>query len=103
MKSSIPTLKRSLTVKHEDMNGGESPLHNFVKAKKKINQTFDEIGKYLEESSQFLCSCELSDDHKEDVKDFSAEVFETSFKLCNSGYRRKARSNSIAMQNYQSF
>ena len=86
MKSSIPTLKRSLTVKHEDMNGGESPLHNFVKAKKKINQTFDEIGKYLEESTQFLCSCELSDENSEDVKAFSAEVMKSLmlFKYCSS-------------------
>ena len=74
MKSNSSYLKRSLSVKQEDMNGAESPLHNFVKAKKKINQTFDEIGKYLEESSQFLCGCEISDENKDDVKGFASDV-----------------------------
>ena len=57
------------------MNGvnGESPLHNFVKAKQKINSTFGEIGKYLENCNNFLADCNISDDNEE-IKKFSTEV-----------------------------
>eukprot|EP00794_Sanderia_malayensis_P015023 gene15023-16573_t len=39
-----------------------SPLQRFVRAKKLINQTFDELAKYLKEARDFLADCEISDD-----------------------------------------
>lgn len=39
-----------------------SPLQRFVRAKKLINQTFDELTRYLKEVNDFLVDCEISDD-----------------------------------------
>ena len=39
-----------------------SPLQRFVRAKKLINQTFDELTKYLKEVRDFLMDCEVSDE-----------------------------------------
>lgn len=39
-----------------------SPLQRFVRAKKLINQTFDELAKYLREARDFLVDCEISDE-----------------------------------------
>ena len=63
-------------MKDGEMNGvnGVSPLHNFVKAKHKINSTFGDIGKFLEDCNNFLSECKISDDSNEDVKKFSSEV-----------------------------
>ena len=58
------------------MNGviGESPLHNFVKAKQKINSTFGDIGKYLDDCNNFLSDCKIADDSDKEIKKFSSEV-----------------------------
>lgn len=63
-------------MKDGEMNGvnGESPLHNFVKAKQKINSTFGDIGKYLENCNNFLSYCKIADDNNEEIKKFSTEV-----------------------------
>ena len=37
-----------------------SPLQRFVRAKKLINQTFDELTKYLKDVNDFLINCEIS-------------------------------------------
>ena len=39
-----------------------SPLQRFVRAKKLINQTFDELTRYLKEVNDFLIDCEISED-----------------------------------------
>ena len=76
MRSSSSHLKRGLSLKGTELNGvnGESPLHNFVKAKQKINATFSDIGKFLEGCNHFLSECELADESKDEVKKFSKEV-----------------------------
>ena len=53
-----------------------SPLQRFVRAKKLINQTFDELTKYLKEVRDFLMDCEVSDelDH-ETRKDLEQVIF----------------------------
>lgn len=63
-------------MKDGEMNGvnGESPLHNFVKAKQKINATFGDIGKYLEDCNNFLADCKIADENEQDIKKFSTEV-----------------------------
>ena len=63
-------------MKDGEMNGvnGESPLHNFVKAKQKINATFGDIGKYLEDCNNFLVDCKIADENEQDIKKFSTEV-----------------------------
>lgn len=63
-------------MKDGEMNGvnGESPLHNFVKAKQKINSTFGEIGKYLKDCNSFLSDCKIADDNNEDIKKSYSEV-----------------------------
>jgi hypothetical protein len=65
-----------MSLKDNDINGstGQSPLHNFVKAKKKINKTFTEISKYLIETTEFISACEVADENKADVKKFAGEV-----------------------------
>jgi len=68
--------KRAFSLKDGEMNGvkGESPLHNFVKAKQKINSTFGDIGKFLENCNNFLSDCNISDDKNEEIRKFSTEV-----------------------------
>lgn len=63
-------------MKDGEMNGvnGESPLHNFVKAKQKINSTFGDIGKYLDDCNNFLSDCKIADDNDKDIEKFSSEV-----------------------------
>eukprot|EP00795_Rhopilema_esculentum_P007126 gene7126-12781_t len=39
-----------------------SPLQVFVRAKKLINQTFDELARYLKETRDFLTDCEITDE-----------------------------------------
>ena len=82
MRNSSSQFKRAFSLKDGDMNGvhGESPLHNFVKAKQKINSTFGDIGKYLENCNNFLADCKISDDNNEEIKKFSAEVCATDIK-----------------------
>lgn len=76
MRNSSSQFKRAYSLKDGEMNGvhGESPLHNFVKAKQKINSTFGDIGKYLENCNNFLADCKISDDNNEEIKKFSTEV-----------------------------
>ncbi|EDO42379.1 predicted protein [Nematostella vectensis] len=77
MRNSGSIPKRSFSVKESDKNGvGEhsSPLHNFVKAKKKINETVSEIGKYLDEANRFICGCEIAEDYKSNIKGFACDV-----------------------------
>lgn len=68
------TLKKSVSIadKVSSLNVVESsinsPLHRFVRAKKRINQTFDEILQYLKESRQFLIDCEISDQYDLEAK-----------------------------------
>ena len=68
------TMKKSLSIadKVSSLNVVEgsinSPLHRFVRAKKKINQTFDEIMDYLKESRQFLIDCEISNQYDGETK-----------------------------------
>ena len=68
------TLKKSVSIadKVSSLNVVESsinsPLHRFVRAKKRINQTFDEILQYLKESRQFLIDCEISDQYDGEAK-----------------------------------
>ena len=38
-----------------------SPLQRFVRAKKRITQTFEEVTKYLKEARDFLVECEISE------------------------------------------
>lgn len=76
MRNSSSQFKRAFSLKDSEMNGvnGESPLHNFVKAKQKINSTFGDIGRYLENCNNFLADCNVSDDNDEEIKKFSTEV-----------------------------
>ena len=68
------TIKKSVSIadKVSSLNVVESsinsPLHRFVRAKKRINQTFDEILQYLKESRQFLIDCEISDQYDVEAK-----------------------------------
>ena len=45
-----------------------SPLQRFVRAKKLINQTFDELKRYLTDVNDFLIECEISDDLDRETK-----------------------------------
>ena len=76
MRNSSSQFKRAFSLKDGEMNGvnGESPLHNFVKAKQKINSTFGDIGGYLENCNNFLADCNISDEDNEEIKKFSTEV-----------------------------
>lgn len=76
MRNSSAQFKRAFSMKDGGMNGvnGLSPLHNFVKAKQKINSTFGDIGKFLEDCNNFLSECKIADDNNEDLKKFSSEV-----------------------------
>ena len=76
MRNSSAPFKRALSMKDGEMNGanGVSPLHNFVKAKHKINSTFSDIGKFLEDCNNFLSECKIANDSDEDVKKYSSEV-----------------------------
>eukprot|EP00112_Aurelia_sp_Birch-Aquarium-sp1_P000229 Seg1019.4 transcript_id=Seg1019.4/GoldUCD/mRNA.D3Y31 product=Mitofusin-2 protein_id=Seg1019.4/GoldUCD/D3Y31 len=59
-----------------------SPLQRFVRAKKLINQTFDELTKYLKEVRDFLMDCEVSDelDHetRKDLEQVSSYLDQVS-------------------------
>ena len=87
MRNSSSQFKRAFSLKDGEMNGvnGESPLHNFVKAKQKINSTFGDIGKYLENCNNFLSDCNISGDKDEEIKKFSTEVCvsEVNCKTCS--------------------
>ncbi|XP_073249397.1 mitofusin-2-like [Porites lutea] len=76
MRNSSAPFKRALSMKDGEMNGvnGVSPLHNFVKAKQKINSTFGDIGKYLEDCNNFLSGCVIADESNEEIKKFTCEV-----------------------------
>lgn len=84
MRSTSSFLKRTMSLKDNDINGAtaQSPLHNFVKAKKKINKTFTEISKYLLETTQFISSCEVADEDKAEVKKFAEEVCVFALFIC---------------------
>lgn len=45
-----------------------SPLQRFVRAKKKINQTFDEIFEYLKESRKFVIDCEITEENDRETR-----------------------------------
>ena len=45
-----------------------SPLQRFVRAKKLINQTFDELTRYLKDANDFLVDCEISDELDRETK-----------------------------------
>jgi len=81
MRNSSAPFKRALSMKDGEMNGvnGVSPLHNFVKAKQKINSTFGDIGKYLEDCNNFLSGCVIADESNEEIKNFTSEVSGLSF------------------------
>ena len=83
MRNSSAQFKRALSMKDGEMNGvnGVSPLHNFVKAKQKINSTFGDIGKFLEDCNNFLLGCKIADDSNEDIEKFSREVSYTRLPL----------------------
>lgn len=76
MKNSSSQFKRAKSLKDGEMNGvnGESPLHNFVKAKQKINAIFGDIREYLEDCSKFLADFRIADENEHDIKKFSSEV-----------------------------
>lgn len=74
MRSSSSHIKRAMSVKDNDFLEGESPLHNFVKAKKKINTTFEAIKSLLEETNGYLSECKIADEHEAEVDKVSAEV-----------------------------
>ena len=69
---SIADKVSSLNVVEGSIN---SPLHRFVRAKKRINQTFDEILEYLKESRQFLIDCDISDQYDFEAKQELEKVF----------------------------
>lgn len=81
MRNSSAPFKRALSMKDGEMNGvnGVSPLHNFVKAKQKINSTFGDIGKYLEDCNNFLSGCIIADESNEEIKKSTSEVSGLSF------------------------
>ena len=81
MRNSSAPFKRALSMKDGEMNGvnGVSPLHNFVKAKQKINSTFGDIGKYLEDCNNFLSGCIIADESNEEIKQFTSEVSGLNF------------------------
>lgn len=60
-------LKKSISIAEKKTNGNgvegaiNSPLQRFVRAKKRITQTYDEIFKYLKESRLFLIDCDISE------------------------------------------
>jgi len=62
---SIADKVSSLNVVESSIN---SPLHRFVRAKKRINQTFDEILNYLKETRKFLIDCEISGEYDNETK-----------------------------------
>ena len=76
MKNSSSQFKRAKSLKDGEMNGvnGESPLHNFVKAKQKINALFGDIREYLEDCNKFLADFRIADENEHDIKKFSSEV-----------------------------
>lgn len=80
MRNSSSHLKRGMSLVDKDVNGASSasPLHNFVKAKKKINKTFAEISDFLIEANEFICGCEVSDKNKTELKKFAEEVRNSS-------------------------
>ena len=67
LKKSVSTAENgaSINVVETSIN---SPLQRFVRAKKKINQTFDEIFSYLKESRTFLVDCEISEKSDNDTR-----------------------------------
>lgn len=76
MRNSSSQFKRAKSLKDGEINGvnGESPLHNFVKAKQKINAIFGDIRKYLEDCNIFLADFRTADENEQDIKKFSSEV-----------------------------
>lgn len=76
MRNSSSQFKRAKSFKDGEINGvnGESPLHNFVKAKHKINAIFGDIRKYLEDCNIFLADFRTADENEQDIKKFSSEV-----------------------------
>lgn len=45
-----------------------SPLQRFVRAKKRISQTFDEIYLYLKESLAFIIDCEIAEEYEKQTR-----------------------------------
>ena len=74
-------MKRAMSVADGDSHDGESPLHNFVKAKKKINETFGEIKALLEECNGYLADCSVSNENETEMKKFASEVFANAYFL----------------------
>ena len=68
------TLKKSVSIADKVSNVNivessiNSPLHRFVRAKKKINQTFEEISNYLKDSRKFLTDCDISDQYDNETR-----------------------------------
>lgn len=65
-----------MSLNNSDLNGvgSPSPLHNFVKAKKKINKTFAEISDFLIDANEFICGCQVADENKDELKKYAEEV-----------------------------
>ncbi len=67
-----------------------SPLQRFVRAKKLINQTFDELAKYLREARDFLVDCEISDEldveTRKDLEQVEYKGFEFEFEFDKHQY-----------------
>lgn len=49
-------------------------LHNFIKAKEKMNASFRDLRKYLEDCNKFSADSRIADENEEDINKFSSEV-----------------------------
>ena len=65
MKKCLSTVVEPNMILEASIN---SPLQRFVRAKKRINQTFEEINNYLKESRLFLLDCDISDDNDQELQ-----------------------------------
>ena len=61
-----------------------SPLQVFVRAKKLINQTFDELARYLKETRDFLTDCEITDELDRETRKDLQQVCKICFKIKGS-------------------
>ena len=64
-KSSSIAEKGPIAVEGASIN---SPLQRFVRAKKRISQTFDEIYLYLKESRTFIIDCEIAEEYENQTR-----------------------------------
>ena len=73
MRNSLSQFK--LTESLQDIGVDEKyPHYCFVKAKQKMNATFRDLRKYLEDCNKFSADTRIADENEQDIEEFSSEV-----------------------------